>query len=79
VASDFTLYPGTPIFIFNEKSFGALARLRAMEHDTGIPAVRLAIAWVLAHPTVSSVLCGARTISHLENALAAMEVKLADY
>jgi 1-deoxyxylulose-5-phosphate synthase len=79
VGSRFDVIPGHADVYFNEKSFDALARLRAMEEETGIPAVRLAIAWVLAHPAVSSVLCGARTISHLENALAAMEVRLADY
>jgi len=77
--SRFHVIPGHADIYFNEKSFAALARLRAMEDETGIPAVRLAIAWVLAHPAVSSVLCGARTVSHLENALAALEVKLADY
>jgi 1-deoxyxylulose-5-phosphate synthase len=77
--SRFHVIPGHADVYFNERSFAALARLRTMEDDTGIPAVRLAIAWVLAHPAVSSVLCGARTISHLENALAAMEVRLADY
>ena len=73
--SRFHVIPGHADVYFNEKSFGALAHLRAMEHETGISSVRLAIAWVLAHPEVSSVLCGARTISHLENALAAMEVR----
>jgi len=73
--SRFHVIPGHADVYFNEKSFGALARLRAMEQETGISGVRLAIAWVLAHPAVSSVLCGARTISHLENALAAMEVR----
>jgi aryl-alcohol dehydrogenase-like predicted oxidoreductase len=77
--SRFHVIPGHADVYFNERSFAALARLQAMERETGIPAVRLAIAWVLAHPAVSSVLCGARTIPHLENALAAMEVKLADY
>lgn len=74
--SRFHVIPGHADVYFNEKSFGALARLQAMEHETGISGVRLAIAWVLAHPEVSSVLCGARTISHLENALAAMQVRL---
>lgn len=73
--SRFHVIPGHADIYFNERSFHALAELQALEREIGIPAVQLAIAWVLAHSAVTSVLCGARAISHLENALAAMNLK----
>lgn len=39
--------------------------------STGIPAAQLATAWALSHPDVTTVLVGARSISHLGNALSA--------
>jgi 1-deoxyxylulose-5-phosphate synthase len=72
--SRFHIIPGHADLYFNEQSFQALAGLKRLEHQTGIPAVQLAVAWVLAHPAVTSVLCGARTVSHLENALAAAKL-----
>jgi aryl-alcohol dehydrogenase-like predicted oxidoreductase len=76
VGSRFHVIPGHADVYFNERSFRALANLRALEKEIGIPAVQLAIAWVLAHSAVTSVLCGARAIAHLENALAAMNLEL---
>jgi 1-deoxyxylulose-5-phosphate synthase len=70
----FDVIPGHADLYFNERSFRALSELQLLEQQTGIPSVQLAIAWVLAHPGVTSVLCGARTISHLENALAAAKL-----
>jgi aryl-alcohol dehydrogenase-like predicted oxidoreductase len=73
--SRFHVIPGHADLYFNEQSFRALSQLQTLEDETGIPSVQLAIAWVLAHPAVTSVLCGARTVAHLENALAAMELR----
>ena len=72
--SRFDVIPGHADIYFNEQSFRALAELQAKEKTAGIPAVQLAIAWVLAHTEITSVLCGARAISHLENALAALKL-----
>jgi aryl-alcohol dehydrogenase-like predicted oxidoreductase len=38
--------------------------------------VRLAMAWVLAHNEVTSPLVGARETSHIDNALAALDLEL---
>lgn len=72
--SRFHIIPGHADLYFNEQSFHALAELKRLENQTGIPAAQLAIAWVLAHPGITSVLCGARSISHLESALAAAKL-----
>jgi aryl-alcohol dehydrogenase-like predicted oxidoreductase len=73
--SRFHVIPGHADLYFNEQCFQALSQLQALERETGIPAVQLAIAWVLAHPAVTSVLCGARVVSHLESALAATKFR----
>lgn len=74
--SRFDVIPGHADLYFNEQSFRALSELQLLAQQTGVPAAQLAIAWVLARPGVTSVLCGARTISHLENALAAAKLDL---
>ena len=40
-----------------------------MSRRLGIPVARLAMWWVLQNPAVDTVLVGARTIAHLENAV----------
>jgi len=74
--SRFDVIPGHADLYFNEQSFRALSELQLLAQQTGVPAAQLAIAWVLARTGVTSVLCGARTISHLENALAAAKLDL---
>jgi len=74
--SRFDIIPGHADLYFNEQSFRALSALQLLSQQTRISSVQLAIAWVLAHPGVTSVLCGARTVSHLENALAAAKLNL---
>jgi len=48
--------------------------LLAVSGRTGIPAPRLATAWALSHPEVTTVLVGARSVQHLQNALAALDL-----
>jgi aryl-alcohol dehydrogenase-like predicted oxidoreductase len=48
----------------------------AMRHST--TAARVAYAWTLTHPTVSSVIVAARKLEHLEDNLKATDLKLTD-
>jgi 1-deoxyxylulose-5-phosphate synthase len=73
--SRFNVIPGHADLYFNEQSFRALADLRELAKETGIPAIQLATARVLARPTITSVLGGARVLAHLESAVAATKVK----
>ena len=73
--SRFHVIPGHADVYFSEQNFRTVDQLRDTAARWGVPALRLAIAWVLAHPDVTSVLCGARSISHLENALAAYHME----
>jgi aryl-alcohol dehydrogenase-like predicted oxidoreductase len=52
------------------------ARLLEVAERLGLPPGRVALAWVLSRPQVSSVLVGALEPRHLEEALAALEVQL---
>jgi len=77
VGSRFHVVPGHADIYFTERNFRTVARLHETAARWGVPALRLAVAWVLAHPEVSTVLCGARNTDHLANALAASETELA--
>jgi aryl-alcohol dehydrogenase-like predicted oxidoreductase len=60
------------------------ARLEAVQHltklaaDTGMPLPHLALAFVRAHPAVTSVLIGPRTPHHLDDLLAGADTELGD-
>lgn len=49
-----------------------------LAEERGIPPARLAMGWVLGRHGVSSMLCGASEDSHLDEALAALEIRLTD-
>jgi aryl-alcohol dehydrogenase-like predicted oxidoreductase len=51
---------------------------RGLASELGHSPATLAIAWVASHPTVTSVLLGARTVAQVEEDLAAADVELDD-
>lgn len=72
--SRFDLVPGHVGVYFHADKFAAAERLAALAARTGIPAARLAVAWVLRNRDVDTVLIGARCPAHIDNALAAVEI-----
>jgi aryl-alcohol dehydrogenase-like predicted oxidoreductase len=44
----------------------------------GVPAARIALAWLLARPGVTAPIVGATRIEHLEDAVASLEISLSD-
>ncbi|MBO0909914.1 aldo/keto reductase [Arthrobacter sunyaminii] len=46
----------------------------ALRH--GVPRARVALAWVLAHPVVSAPLVGASDVGHVDDAVAALDLRL---
>ena len=50
--------------------------LRSKAAQLGMPMVRLAMAWAMTNPLVTSTLIGARTTDHVDNALEAFEMRL---
>lgn len=59
-----------------DADFTAVDVVQAIAAERGLSASQVAIAWVLGQPTVSSVLFGATRIEHVEEAVAALEVRL---
>ena len=51
-------------------------RLRALADDRGLPPAQVALAWLLHKPGVTAPIVGATKPGHLEDALAAAELKL---
>lgn len=74
----FDVIPGHRDVYFSERNFAIAGRLARMAERTGRSAALLAMAWVLRQPDVASVLVGARTTAHLDNALEALRAGLPD-
>ena len=50
--------------------------MSAVAEARGVPNMQVALAWVLSKPGVSSPIIGASKLPHLDDALAALELKL---
>jgi aryl-alcohol dehydrogenase-like predicted oxidoreductase len=60
----------------NERGWRTIDALRAIAREKSTAASAIALAWLLAKPTVSSVIFGARSIAQLDDNLKAAELKL---
>ncbi len=67
--------PGVPQNAAKREAVAELAKLAA---DAGLPLTHLALAFVRAHPAVTSVIIGPRTAEHLHDLLAGADVVLDD-
>jgi aryl-alcohol dehydrogenase-like predicted oxidoreductase len=74
----FDVIPGHADIYFHPRNFEIVDRLGALARRTGVPAARIAVAWVLRNRLVDVVLVGARTVAHVENALAATTLDFED-
>ena len=73
--SRFDVIPGHADIYFNDRNFRNVERLRVLADSRGIPMVRMAMAWAMGHPDITSVLVGARHTGHLDNAFDALALK----
>ncbi len=73
--SRFDVIPGHADIYFNDRNFRNVERLRALSDSRGLPMVRLAMAWTMGHPDVTSVIVGARHTGHLDNAFEALALR----
>lgn len=67
----FHVIPGHADIYFSDRNFATVEKLQAFADRVSIPALRLAIGWALQNPVVDTVLAGARSTAHLDNAIAA--------
>jgi aryl-alcohol dehydrogenase (NADP+) len=61
---------------WHEREFATIEALRPLAAEAGLPLVRLALAWVLAHPAVTSAIVGASRPDQLDELLRAGEKPL---
>ena len=59
-----------------ERAFRVIDALRPIAKSHGVSVARVALAWLLHEPAVTSVIIGARTIDQLTDNLAAVELRL---
>lgn len=72
---------GMPVFspqFSDEHRLEIVERLIPIAEEAGLRLTHLAIAFVIAHPGVTSALIGPRTMEHLDDLLAGMDVTLSD-
>ncbi len=62
----------------NKAKLAVVEQLTRLAAEAGMPLAHLATAFVLAHPVVTSVLIGPRTMEHLQSTLAGAAVRLSE-
>lgn len=67
-----------PTDMSDESKLDAVEQLIPLANECGMPLTHLAMAFVMAHPGVTAAILGPRTIEHLDDALAGMNVVLSD-
>lgn len=72
----FDVVPGHADIYFEDRNFRLVEKLRAKSQEMGVPMVRLAMSWVMANKSLTSVLVGARKVEHLDNAIMSMNMEL---
>ena len=50
----------------------------AVAAERGVPSAQVALAWILQKPGVTAPIVGATKVAHLEDALAALELRLSE-
>lgn len=76
--SRYDIMPAHADQYFSKRNFRVLDLLREKAEQMDTSMIRLALAWAMHHRAVTSILIGARTPEHVDNALAAREISLSD-
>lgn len=63
---------------FHEEDFAVVDRLTEVAKERGAPNMQVALAWLLAKPGVTAPIVGATKPHHLEDAVAALSIKLTE-
>jgi aryl-alcohol dehydrogenase-like predicted oxidoreductase len=62
----------------DESRLDAVEQVASLAEDAGLRMTHLALAFAIAHPGVTSALIGPRTMEHLDDLLAGVDVRLSD-
>ena len=68
----------SPKYLTNEAKLDAIEILITLAKEAGLSLTHMAMAFVMAHPGVTSAILGPRTIQQLDDLLASAEVALDD-
>ncbi len=63
---------------FREEDFDVADRAAEVAKERGVTGSQIALAWMLNKPYVHSPIIGATKMDHLDQAIAALEIKLSD-
>jgi aryl-alcohol dehydrogenase-like predicted oxidoreductase len=64
--------------LYRPDDFDVVDRLNEVAGERGVPPAQMALAWLLHRPGVTAPIVGATKVAHLEDALAAAELRLSD-
>jgi 1-deoxyxylulose-5-phosphate synthase len=64
--------------LYSEQDFDVVDATRAVAEGKGVSAAQVALAWLLQRPGVSAPIVGATKLSHLEDAIASVDVTLTE-
>src|SRR5262252_2779209 len=67
---------GETLYAFDEADFSVVDAVRAVATQRDLPPAQIALAWLLGKPGVTAPIVGVTQLHHLEDAIAATEVKL---
>jgi aryl-alcohol dehydrogenase-like predicted oxidoreductase len=74
--SRFDIIPGHQPLYFTDPGFRVLDGLRDLSRESGRSMIELSLAWVLSRPGITSMLIGARSPAHVDQAITADRVGL---
>jgi aryl-alcohol dehydrogenase-like predicted oxidoreductase len=64
--------------MYEESDFDVVDVVREVADARGLPPAQIALAWLLGKPAVTAPIVGATKLGHLQDAIAAMEVRLTE-
>ena len=64
--------------MYEDSDFDVVDVVREVAEERGLPPARIALAWLLGKPAVTAPIVGATKLSHLEDAIAATDVRLSE-
>jgi len=64
--------------LYDDDDFDVVEAVKVVAEKRGLPPAQIALAWLLSRPTVTSPVLGATKLTHLQDALAALEITLAE-
>jgi aryl-alcohol dehydrogenase-like predicted oxidoreductase len=62
--------------LYSDKDFETVDRVTEIAEQHGLPNAQIALAWMLTKPVITAPIIGASKPGHLEDAIAALNVKL---